>query len=78
MRRKAMRTATLKLKDLDCAHCADKIETAVNKIQGVKANVSFMTQKMSVEISDGEIEEVLKEIKKVVSKIEPDVTVSLS
>lgn len=40
-----MRTATLKLKDLDCAHCADKIETAVNKIQGVKANVSLYDAK---------------------------------
>ena len=39
-----------KLKDLDCAHCAAKMETAIKKIKGVNdATISFMTQKLTVD-----------------------------
>ena len=38
-----------KLEDLDCANCAAKMENAISKIEGVEsANVSFMTQKMTI------------------------------
>ena len=38
-----------KLQDLDCAHCAAKMEEAIKKIPGVNdASVSFMTQKMTI------------------------------
>ena len=38
-----------KLEDLDCANCAAKMEEAIKKIEGVNdANVSFMTQKMTL------------------------------
>lgn len=72
-----MAVKTLKLKDLDCAHCAAEIETAVNKLKDVKATLSFMTQKMTVEFTDGCFEDVLKNVKKIVGKIEPDVTVGV-
>ena len=63
------------LEDLDCANCAAKIEEGVNNIEGVKeCSVSFVTEKMIVEIEDGKEKEVEKEIKKVVRKIEPDTT----
>ena len=40
-----------KLEDLDCANCAAKMEEAIKKIEGVNdANVSFMTQKMMVDV----------------------------
>lgn len=36
--------------EVDCANCAAKMETAINRIDGVSAaTVSFMTQKLSVE-----------------------------
>ena len=42
-----------KLQDLDCANCAAKMETAINKIDGVnKATVSFMTQKLTIDAAD--------------------------
>ena len=45
---------TFKLVDLDCANCAAKMEEAIKKIEGVSdATVSFMTQKMKVEFSEG-------------------------
>lgn len=63
------------LEDLDCANCAAKIEEGVQNIEGVTAcSVSFVTEKMIVEIEDGKEKEVEKEIKKVVKKIEPDTT----
>ena len=63
------------LEDLDCANCAAKIEEGVKKIEGVtECSVSFVTEKMIVEIEEGKETEVEKEIKKVVKKIEPDTT----
>ncbi len=72
-----MTIKTLKLEDLDCAHCAAEIETAVNKLKNVKATVSFMTQKMTLEFEEGRFDDVLKDVKKIVGKIEPDVTVGV-
>lgn len=64
------------LEDLDCAHCAAKIEEAVGKLEGVSAStVTFLTQKLSIEVEEGKAEAVTKEIKKIVKKLEPDVTV---
>lgn len=63
------------LEDLDCANCAAKIEEGVKKIEGVtECSVSFVTEKMIVEIEEGKEKEVEKQIKKVVKKIEPDTT----
>ena len=63
------------LEDLDCANCALKIEEGVKNIEGVTAcSVSFVTEKMIVEMEDGKEKEVEKEIKKLVKKIEPDTT----
>ena len=63
------------LEDLDCANCAAKIEEGVKNIEGVTdCSVSFVTEKMIVEIEEGKEEVVEKEIKKVVRKIEPDTT----
>ena len=63
------------LEDLDCANCAAKIEEGVKKIEGVtECSVSFVTEKMIVEIEDGKEKEIEKEIRKVVKKIEPDTT----
>ena len=63
------------LEDLDCANCAAKIEEGVNNIEGVKeCSVSFVTEKMIVEIEEGKEKDVEKQIKKVVKKIEPDTT----
>lgn len=40
--------------DICCANCANKMEVAANKTEGVKeAIVNFMTQKMIVEFEEG-------------------------
>ena len=39
-------TKRFKLKDLDCANCAAKMEAAVRKLDGVQeCTISFMTQR---------------------------------
>ncbi|NLL79013.1 MAG: heavy metal transporter [Clostridiales bacterium] len=64
------------LEDLDCAHCAAKIETAVGKLDGVeKCTLTFLTQKLVIEAEEEKIPAITKEIKKIVKKTEPDVTV---
>ena len=40
--------------EVDCANCANKMEEATKKTEGVKdAVVNFMTQKMIVEFEEG-------------------------
>lgn len=67
---------TIMLQDLDCANCAAKIENAVCKMEGIKtASVSFMTGKMELEASEGDFDALLKNIKKIVRKVDADITV---
>ena len=62
-----------KLEDLDCANCAAKMEEAIKKIPGVNdANVSFMTQKMSIDAEDDKFDAIMDEVVKVCAKVEPD------
>ena len=60
--------------EVDCANCANLMETAANKIDGVSsATVSFMTQKMTVDFEDGSNpDKVMKAVLKACRKIEPD------
>ena len=64
------------LEDLDCAHCAGLIEESVGKLPGVsKSVVTLLTQKLVVEVEDDKADGLVKEIKKIVKKYEPDVEV---
>lgn len=67
---------TIKLIDLDCGHCADKIQKAVSKIEGVNSvSVNFLGQKMILDAPDEKFDAVLAEATALIKKIEPDVTV---
>ena len=69
---------TYKLTDLDCAHCAAKMEAAIQKIDGVtEASVSFLTQKLTVEAEDGRFEDIMKQVVKACKKVEPDCVIKL-
>lgn len=62
-----------KLKDLDCANCAAKMEEGIKKIPGVSdASVSFMTQKMTIEAEEEQFDEIMKKVVSLCAKIEPD------
>lgn len=60
--------------EVDCANCAQKMEDAANKIEGIKSCiVSFMAQKMTVEFEDGIDEKtVMTEVLKACKKVERD------
>lgn len=65
-----------KIKGIDCANCAAELESVIQKIDGVtEASLSFMTEKLVMEIEDDRKDEVLKNLKKVVKKEEPDCTI---
>ena len=67
-----------KLRDLDCANCAAKMEDAIRKLPGVNsATVSFMTQKLTLDADDARFDEILQEAVKVCKKVEPDCTIVL-
>ena len=59
--------------EVDCANCANKIQDAVSKIEGVNSvTINFMTQKMIIDIDDDKFDEVFKLVVKTAKKVEPD------
>ena len=60
--------------DVDCANCANKMEEAASKTEGVKkAVVNFMALKMEVEFEDGaDAAAVMKTVLKNCKKVEDD------
>ena len=65
-----------KVKGLDCANCATELERAIQKIEGIKsANISFMTERMELEYDENNEDEIIKKVKKVIKREEPDVTI---
>lgn len=64
---------TFQLIDLDCANCAQKMEDAVRKIDGVEdVQESFLTQKMILAADDSSFDKIVKQAVKVCRRIEPD------
>lgn len=65
--------------DVDCANCANKMEDAAKKTEGVKdAVVNFMTLKMTVEFEEGQDPNtVMKEVLKNCKKVEDDCEIYL-
>lgn len=60
--------------DVDCAACADKMEVAAQKTEGVKeATVNFMTLKMKVEFEEGaDAAAVMQNVRANCKKVEAD------
>ena len=71
-----MMKTILNLENLCWANCAAKIEDQVQRIDGVEsAGLSFMTQKLSIEAAEDDIEDIVREVSRIVKKIESDVTI---
>lgn len=65
----------IRLKNLDCAGCALKLERAIAKMDGVNSvSVNFIYQKMFLDLDD-DSPEFIKEIKQVAKKTLPDIEV---
>lgn len=62
-----------RLKDLDCANCAAKMERGIKKLDGVNdASVNFLTQRMTVDAEESRFEEIMDEVVSLCKKVEPD------
>ena len=66
-------TKTYKI-EVDCAHCASKMETAAKKIDGVSdVTINFMTLKMKVTFAEGADEnKVMQNILSACRKVDSD------
>ena len=60
-----------KVENLDCAHCAAKMEEAIKKISGVEdAAMNFMMQKLTLEIADdADMNEIVEKAQEAISKV---------
>ena len=65
--------------EVDCANCANLMEEAANRTEGVqKAVVNFMTQRMTVEFAEGSDEKaVMKDVLNNCKKVEEDCEIYL-
>ena len=65
--------------EVDCANCANKMEEAAKKTEGVKnATVNFMALKMIIEFDEGAVPaDVMKNVLKNCQKVESDCEIYL-
>ena len=64
---------SFKLRDLECANCAAKMEDKIGRIPGVASTrVNFLTQKFTLEAPEDSFEQILYQAQAVMSAIEPD------
>ena len=65
--------------EVDCANCANKMEDAACKIEGVQAaTVNFMALKMIVEFEEGQDPKaVMEQVRKNCKKVEDDCEIFL-
>ena len=62
--------------EVDCANCANKIETEIKNLEGVtSASLNFIAQKLVVEIEERIVGSITADVLKITSTIEPDATV---
>ena len=68
---------TYEMEELECAHCAAKMEVAIRAIDGVlSASINFFAQRLTVEFAEGADEKkIMKAALKACRKIEPDVSI---
>lgn len=67
----------INLEDLDCPVCAQKIEDKLKKIPEInEVNVSFITQKIILDVNEEvNFDSLKKNIKKVIKSVEPDCSI---
>ncbi len=61
---------------LDCANCARILEEKLNKVKNINSiKISFIMQKITIDINDELFDETFKEIKRIASKFEDGVEI---
>ncbi|WP_308685677.1 cation transporter [Stomatobaculum longum] len=63
--------------EIDCANCAQKVEDAIRKVDGVvDVKVNFLMQKFTLEAEDASFEQVLDAAIRAGQRVEADFTVA--
>ena len=61
------------IEDLCCANCAAKMEEKIRRLEGVQsANVNFLTQKLTLEAEEADLDAILDQAEAIIRAIEPD------
>lgn len=64
---------TFIIEDLDCAHCAAKIEDEIKELNGVNSiSVNFLSGKITLDASDAEFDSILEKAVEICKRVEPD------
>ena len=62
--------------EIDCANCAQKVEDAIRKLDGVvDVKVNFLMQKFTLEAEDASFEQILDAAIRAGQRVEADFTV---
>lgn len=66
----------LKMENIDCAHCAQKMEDLISKIDGVKsARINFMLQKLTLDADEDRFDEIIEEARKAVKTVDREAVI---
>lgn len=69
---------TYRIEDLDCAHCAQKMEEAIGKLEGVLfVRINFLSERLTLEVEEGRLDAIMKEVDRICRDIEPDCRIVL-
>ncbi|MEF9920592.1 MAG: heavy metal translocating P-type ATPase [Erysipelotrichaceae bacterium] len=61
------------IEHLDCANCANKIETKISQLKAIQeVNLNFMNKKLLIICSASDVMQVRKDVETIVATIEPD------
>lgn len=67
-----------KIEGLDCANCANQLEESIGKLEDViSVSISFMTERMIIETNTEDKDRLIEQVKSLIKKLEPDVTITL-
>ncbi len=62
-----------KMKNLDCANCAAKMENKIKKLDGVRdASISFMNQRLTIEAEESEFESIIDRAAEICRKVDKE------
>ena len=62
--------------EVDCASCAQKLEDALGKLEGVeKVSVNFLTQRLTLTAADEHFDEVFAAVAAKAKQLEPDTVI---
>lgn len=69
---------TWQLEDLDCAHCAMKMQQGIAALEGVVAvSLNYLSARLTIEADERDMDRIIREAAKICQRIEPDCRILL-